>query len=115
MRLARPLTKYHLRGQPGLSRATRDDLLAMQRATVLERSEFVSLGHKHTGAFSYGLITDPEGHYRARTDEELRIDRWRCRERHGVRRWRRRARARFTRSSSSRTAPAGTSCRISRR
>lgn len=73
-RTGRSITADDLRGQPGLSQAARDRLVAAQPATVLKALGIPGVGRKTTyRLLSRGLLTDPEGvQTRARTDEELR-------------------------------------------
>jgi len=76
VRTAKPLTTDALRGQPGLSRAACDALLALQPATVPMALRIHGVGRKTTRRLlALGLLTDPEGvQTRARTAEELRIE-----------------------------------------
>ena len=71
------MTVGDLSGYPGLSRAARDALLAAQPATVLDALRLRGVGRKTTRRLlAEGLLTDPEGvQRRARTDEELGIER----------------------------------------
>lgn len=73
MRPARAISPNDLRGQPGLARAARDALLALQPATVLEALRVRGVGRKTTARLlALGLLTDPEGvQDRARTAEQL--------------------------------------------
>jgi len=70
----RPITVDDLRGQPGLSRAAIDSLVARQPLTVLEASMMHGVGLKTTERLlALGLITDPEGvQTRPITLEEMR-------------------------------------------
>ena len=74
MKTRRALTWDDLRGQPGLSRAACDALLALQPTTVLRALRIRGVGRKTTKRpLALGLLTDPEGvQTRARTAEELR-------------------------------------------
>ena len=68
------LTLNHLRGQPGLSRATGDTLLRLQPTTVLQALRIHGVGRKTTKRLlALGLLTDPEGvQTRELTLEDLR-------------------------------------------
>jgi len=71
---AKSITTDALRGQPGLSRAACDALLALEPATVLMALRIHGVGRKTTRRLlSLGLLTDPQGvQTRGRTAEELR-------------------------------------------
>jgi hypothetical protein len=73
-RIRRSITAGDLRGQPGLSRASRDRLLAAQPATVLKALGIHGVGRKTTKTLlGLGLLTDTEGvQTRALTSEELK-------------------------------------------
>ncbi len=68
------LTLHDLRGQPGLSHAAVDALLALQPTTVLQALRLHGVGRKTTNRLlALGLLTDPEGlQTRALTTEDLR-------------------------------------------
>jgi len=72
MEPGRPICANALRGQPGLSRAACDRLVAVQPMTVLEALDIPGVGRKTTKRLlALGLLTDPEGiQARARTAEE---------------------------------------------
>ena len=72
----RPICASALRGQPGLSRAACDRLVAVQPMTVLEALGIPGVGRKTTKRLlALGLLTDPEGvQTQARTAEELRAE-----------------------------------------
>ena len=74
MRPGRPISANALRGQPGLSRAACDRLVAEQPMTVLKALGIRGVGRKTTKRLlALGLLTDPEGvQTRARTTEELK-------------------------------------------
>ena len=73
----RPITLDDLRGQPGLSRAASDALVAQQPRTAMRALVMRGVGRKTTGRLlALGLLTDPEGvQTRAMTLEELRATR----------------------------------------
>ena len=73
----RPITHDDLRGQPGLSRAAINALVAQQPETVLKARMMHGVGIKTTRRlFALGLITDPEGvQNRCVTLEEMRRNR----------------------------------------
>jgi hypothetical protein len=61
-RATRPLTASDLRGQPGLSQAAIDALLALQPTTVLEALDVKGVGRKTTKRLlALGLLEDPDG------------------------------------------------------
>ena len=74
MKSGRPISANALRGQPGLSRAACDRLIAVQPMTVLKALGIRGVGRKTTKRLlALGLLTDPEGvQTRVRTAEELR-------------------------------------------
>ena len=74
MKSGRPISANALRGQPGLSHAACDRLVAVQPMTVLEALGIRGVGRKTTKRLlALGLLTDPEGvQTRGRTAEELR-------------------------------------------
>ncbi|MGO9245290.1 MAG: hypothetical protein ACLQDC_11060 [Verrucomicrobiia bacterium] len=73
----RPITLDDLRGQPGLSRAASDALVALQPPTVLKALFMHGVGRKTTQRLlALGLLTDPEGvQTRGITEEEYRANR----------------------------------------
>ncbi len=73
----RPITLDDLRGQPGLSRAASNALVAQQPPTVLKAVVMHGVGLKTTQRLlALGLLTDPEGvQTRTMTLEELRAAR----------------------------------------
>jgi hypothetical protein len=73
MRTDLPITADALRGQPGLSRAACDRVVALQPTTVLKALGILGVGRKTTARLlALGFLTDPEGvQVRARTAEEL--------------------------------------------
>jgi hypothetical protein len=73
----RPITLDDLRGQPGLSRAASDALVAQQPQTVLKALFMHGVGRKTTQRLlALGLLTDPEGvQTRGITEEEYRANR----------------------------------------
>ncbi len=77
MRSAPRLTGVHLQGRPGLSRAARHALLALQPVTVLEALRVRGVARKTTARLlALGLLIDPEGvQHRPRTALELGIER----------------------------------------
>lgn len=77
MKTAPRLTEAHLQGQPGLSRAARYALLALQPATVFEALRVRGVARKTTARLlALGLLADPEGvQHRPRTAMELGIER----------------------------------------
>ena len=77
MKPLRPITLDDLRGQPGLSRAAIDALVALQPATVLKAIFIPGVGRKTTRRLlALGLLTDPEGvQTRGLTEEEFRANR----------------------------------------
>jgi hypothetical protein len=77
MRPLRPITLDDLRGQPGLSRAASDALVALQPPTVLKAIFIRGVGRKTTRRLlALGLLTDPEGvQTRGLTMEEFRANR----------------------------------------
>jgi hypothetical protein len=77
MKPLRPITRDDLRGQPGLSRAASDALLAQQPRTVMQALVMHGVGRKTTRRLlALGLLTDPEGvQMRSVTLEELRANR----------------------------------------
>lgn len=72
----RPITLDDLRGQPGLSRAASDALVAQQPRTVMKALVMHGVGRKTTQRLlALGLLTDPEGvQARRMTLEELRAN-----------------------------------------
>ena len=74
MKSGRPISANALRGQPGLSRAACDRLVAVQPMTVLKALDIRGVGRKTTKRLlALGLLTDPEGvQTQVRTAEELR-------------------------------------------
>jgi hypothetical protein len=74
MKTRRSLTLDDLLGEPGLSRAACDALVALQPATVLQALRIHGVGRKTTRRLlGLGLLTDPEGvQTRALTLEDLR-------------------------------------------
>ena len=77
MKPLRPITLDDLRGQPGLSRAASDALVAQQPQTVMKALVMHGVGRKTTQRLlALGLLTDPEGvQTRRMTLEELRATR----------------------------------------
>ena len=77
MKPLRPITLDDLRGQPGLSRAASDALVAQQPRTVMQALVMYGVGRKTTRRLlALGLLTDPEGvQTRPMTLEELRATR----------------------------------------
>jgi hypothetical protein len=77
MKPLRPITLDDLRGQPGLSRAASDALVAQQPQTVMKALVMRGVGRKTTQRLlALGLLTDPEGvQTRRMTLEELRATR----------------------------------------
>jgi len=77
MKPLRPITLDDLLGQPGLSRAAIDALVALQPPTVLKALLMHGVGRKTTKRLlALGLLTDPEGvQTRTMTLEELRANR----------------------------------------
>ena len=73
MKSGTPISANALLGQPGLSRAACDKILALQPTTVLKALGIHGVGRKTTKRLlALGLLTDPEGaQTRARTAEEL--------------------------------------------
>jgi hypothetical protein len=73
MKSGTPISANALRGQPGLSRAARDRLVAVQPMTVLKALGIRGVGRKTTKRLlALGLLTDPEGvQTRVRTAQEL--------------------------------------------
>ena len=73
----RSITQDDLRGQPGLSRAACDALVALQPTTVLQALRIHGVGRKTTKRLlALGLLTDPEGlQNRALTLTDLRDER----------------------------------------
>jgi hypothetical protein len=74
MKALRALTLDDVRGQPGLSRAACDALVASQPGTILQALRLRGVGRKTTKRlFALGLLTDPEGvQNRGLTLEDLR-------------------------------------------
>lgn len=72
----RPLVDAHFEGCPGLSRAARAELLALQPATVREALAVTGVGRKTTAhLLVLGLISDPDGMQQGRPRERpLPID-----------------------------------------
>ena len=77
MKPLRPITLDDLRGQPGLSRAASDALVALQPRTVLKALLMGGVGRKTTKRLlALGILTDPEGvQTRRLTLEEFRANR----------------------------------------
>jgi hypothetical protein len=77
MKPLRPITLDDLLGQPGLSRAASDALVAQQPRTVMQALVMHGVGRKTTRRLlALGLLTDPEGvQTRPMTLEELRATR----------------------------------------
>jgi hypothetical protein len=73
----RPITLDDLRGQPGLSRAASNALVAQQPPTVMNALVMHGVGRKTTKRLlALGILTDPEGvQTRSMTLEELRANR----------------------------------------
>ena len=73
----RPITLDDLRGQPGLSRAASDALVALQPRTVLKALLMHGVGRKTTKRLlALGILTDPQGvQTRRLTPEEFRANR----------------------------------------
>jgi hypothetical protein len=73
VRTGRSIRADVLLGQPGLSRAACDKIVALQPTTVLKALGIHGVGRKTTKRLlALGLLTDPEGaQTRARTAEEL--------------------------------------------
>jgi hypothetical protein len=73
MKSGTPISANALRCQPGLSRAARDRLVAVQPMTVLKALGIRGVGRKTTKRLlALGLLTDPEGvQARVRTAQEL--------------------------------------------
>ena len=73
----RPITLDDLRGQPGLSRAASNALVAQQPPTVMKALVMHGVGRKTTKRLlALGILTDPEGvQTRSMTLEELRANR----------------------------------------
>ena len=70
----RPITLDDLRGQPGLSRAASDALVAQQPPTVLKALVMHGVGRKTTQRLlALGLLTDPEG-VQTRSDNIRRVE-----------------------------------------
>ena len=66
MAARRVLTLNDLRGQPGLSRTARDQVLRQQPTTVLQALRIHGVGRRTTQRLrALGLLTDPE-HVQAR-------------------------------------------------
>jgi hypothetical protein len=74
LKTPRALTLDDLRGQPGLSRAACDALLALQPRTLLQALRIRGVGRKTAHRLlALGLLTDPEGlQNRELTLEDLR-------------------------------------------
>ena len=77
MKPLRPITLDDLLGQPGLSRAASDALVAQQPRTVMQALVMHGVGRKTTRRLlALGLLTDPEGvQTRGLTMEEFRANR----------------------------------------
>jgi hypothetical protein len=77
MKPLRPITLDDLRGQPGLSRAASEALVALQPPTVLKALMMHGVGLKTTQRLlALGILTDPEGvQTRRLTSEEFRANR----------------------------------------
>ena len=75
MRRSPRLTEFQLQGWPGLTRAARDALLALQPATVVEALRIRGVGRKTTARLlALGLVHDPGNVQQGpRTAKELRI------------------------------------------
>ncbi len=73
MKSGTPISANALRGQPGLSHAACDRLVAVKPMTVLEALGIPGVGRKTTKRLlALGLLTDPEGvQARVRTAQEL--------------------------------------------
>ena len=73
----RPITLDDLRGQPGLSCAASNALVAQQPPTVMKALVMHGVGRKTTKRLlALGILTDPEGvQTRSMTLEELRANR----------------------------------------
>ena len=74
MKSGRPISANALRGQPGLSHAACDRLVAVQPMTVLKALGIPGVGRKTTKRLlTLGLLTDPDGvQPQVRTPEELK-------------------------------------------
>ena len=70
----RPITLDDLRGQPGLSRAASDALVAQQPRTVMKALVMHGVGRKTTQRLlALGLLTDPEG-VQTRSNDVRRVE-----------------------------------------